>query len=218
MNIDHEQPTDRRVRPRREDVRARILDAATHEFEYHGYSTTTVSMVAQRAGFTKGAVYSNFAGKPALFAATALAKLANESLPAVEAALPSLDGPQDAAETIQVVSRIVADTVLDGPQRWYILLNEFRVTGLGDPAAREAYAQVQSQRVEALYGLVAPLPVMQRFSRPRLKRILRVLVGLLDSIVMERITQPDVLDRRTIQALAAACLSPLLDPERAPSP
>lgn len=169
-------------------------------------------MVAQRAGFTKGAVYSNFAGKPALFAATALAKLSSESLPLVEAALPALDGPHDADETIRVIASIVSQTVLDGPQRWYILLNEFRVTGLGDPASREAYADVQHQRVEALYGLIGKLPVMQRFSRPRLKRILRVLVGLLDSIVMERVTQPDVLDGRTIEALAAACLSPLLDP------
>ncbi|RYZ30923.1 MAG: TetR family transcriptional regulator, partial [Propionibacteriaceae bacterium] len=58
-----------RVRPLRSDVREQIVVAAGAEFSERGYAGTSVAQVAARAGFTKGAVYSNFGGKPELFAA-----------------------------------------------------------------------------------------------------------------------------------------------------
>ena len=61
--------TSARVRPLRSDVRDKILAAAGEEFVERGYGGTSVAQVAARAGFTKGAVYSNFEGKPELFAA-----------------------------------------------------------------------------------------------------------------------------------------------------
>lgn len=46
--------------------RERILDAAAEEFAEHGYARASVNRIAQRAGLTHGAVYSNFKGKRAL--------------------------------------------------------------------------------------------------------------------------------------------------------
>ena len=61
--------THTRVRPLRADVRDQVVAAAREEFAEHGFAGTSVAQVAARAGFTKGAVYSNFEGKPELFAA-----------------------------------------------------------------------------------------------------------------------------------------------------
>ena len=61
--------TTTRVRPPRSEVREQIVAAAGEEFAERGYVGTSVAQVAARAGFTKGAVYSNFDGKPELFAA-----------------------------------------------------------------------------------------------------------------------------------------------------
>ena len=56
-------------RPRRSDVRADILAAATRSFLTRGYRRTNVAELAAEAGYSKGAVYSNFGGKPELFGA-----------------------------------------------------------------------------------------------------------------------------------------------------
>lgn len=44
-------------------TRAEILDAAELEFEQRGVADVTLDDIAKRAGFTKGAIYSNFESK-----------------------------------------------------------------------------------------------------------------------------------------------------------
>jgi len=54
-------------RPKREEVRRRLLDAALAVFAEHGFNTANLDQVAEAAGLTKGAIYSNFTGKDDLF-------------------------------------------------------------------------------------------------------------------------------------------------------
>ncbi len=54
-------------RPTRQEVRRRLLDAALEVFAEHGFDTANLDQVAAAAGLTKGAIYSNFAGKDDLF-------------------------------------------------------------------------------------------------------------------------------------------------------
>ncbi|GAB3658445.1 TetR family transcriptional regulator [Nocardioides korecus] len=58
-----------RRRPSREEVRQSLLDAAARVFARQGIDAASVDDVAADAGFTKGAVYSNFGSKDALVAA-----------------------------------------------------------------------------------------------------------------------------------------------------
>ena len=51
----------------RQRTRTAILDAAERAFASRGYRTSTLEDIALAAGFTKGAVYSNFASKAELF-------------------------------------------------------------------------------------------------------------------------------------------------------
>jgi AcrR family transcriptional regulator len=61
------------TKPRREEKKAAtreaLLEAATKVFARQGYEAASLDEVAWEAGLTKGAVYSNFASKDALFAA-----------------------------------------------------------------------------------------------------------------------------------------------------
>ncbi len=50
-------------RPRLDDKRERILDAAVVEIARHGYYHTTVAMIATRAGVADGTIYLYFRGK-----------------------------------------------------------------------------------------------------------------------------------------------------------
>ena len=55
-----------RRRPRREDVRRGLLEAAARVFARRGIDGASVDDVAAEAGYTKGAVYSNYGSKKAL--------------------------------------------------------------------------------------------------------------------------------------------------------
>ncbi len=56
-------------RARQERTRRELLDAAADVFAEHGYHAASVEQVARAAGYTKGAVYSNFASKEDVFLA-----------------------------------------------------------------------------------------------------------------------------------------------------
>ena len=54
----------------REKTRTCLVEAAAKVFTRRGYDKASLDEVAEEAGFTKGAVYSNFKGKEDLFLAT----------------------------------------------------------------------------------------------------------------------------------------------------
>ncbi|GAA3422468.1 TetR/AcrR family transcriptional regulator [Streptosporangium vulgare] len=58
--------------------RARVLAAAVEEFAEHGFRDAKIDAIAERAELTRGAVYSNFPGKRALYF-TVLADLAERA-------------------------------------------------------------------------------------------------------------------------------------------
>ena len=47
-------------------TRATLLEVATEQFLQHGYGQTSLEQIAEDAGYSKGAVYSNFGGKDEL--------------------------------------------------------------------------------------------------------------------------------------------------------
>jgi AcrR family transcriptional regulator len=51
------------------ETRERLLDAAVRVFELKGYDGATVSLIAQEAGVTTGAIYAHYASKAELLAA-----------------------------------------------------------------------------------------------------------------------------------------------------
>src|SRR4051812_24488011 len=126
MGIDmsrHVRPPTRR--PARRDVREQILAAASELFRASGYAETTVADVAARAGFTKGAVYSNFGGKPELFGAVwaerfgAVAGLAIATSDDLSASGSGRDVALDLARSL--TQQVVADP------SWAVSLGEFRL-------------------------------------------------------------------------------------------
>ncbi len=61
-------PTPRLTREEsRQQTRARLLEAAVQVFSRRGYQAATVDEIAEAAGYSKGAVYSNFSSKEELF-------------------------------------------------------------------------------------------------------------------------------------------------------
>lgn len=63
-------PSTRLTRSERQtQTRERLIEAATSVFARRGFQAATVEEIAEEAGYSHGAVYSNFAGKEDLFLA-----------------------------------------------------------------------------------------------------------------------------------------------------
>src|SRR5271165_5975415 len=80
---------------RRQQTREHLLAAAAEVFGQRGFHGASLDEVAAVAGFTKGAVYSNFKNKEDLFLALLESEYQRE-LATVRTTLETTDGPPDA--------------------------------------------------------------------------------------------------------------------------
>ena len=124
---------------RRQKTRDRLLDAAYDVFADVGVDAAPVELIAERAGFTRGAFSSNFESKSELF--VALAERENDRRMeqvqvGLDTVLPSFDGQKLAAlsttDRVDVITGIVADFLaLQGDDRqWCVIEAEFRAYAL----------------------------------------------------------------------------------------
>src|SRR5579863_10773918 len=80
---------------RRQQTRDHLLAAAAQVFADRGFHGASLDEVAAVAGFSKGAVYSNFKNKEDLFLALLESHYERE-MAAVRATLEATDGPPEA--------------------------------------------------------------------------------------------------------------------------
>ena len=133
---------------RREATRQRLLDAAAQVFAEVGLDAASVEAICERAGFTRGAFYSNFESKDELFLELAGA-VARERVDSVRMRVAQLEreGAFDAAHVdalhvIQQVLDLSADDRLG-----VLLMSEIRIHALRSPDLATAYlAQDEEMR------------------------------------------------------------------------
>lgn len=116
-------------------TRAEILAAAARAFGRQGYRGASIGEIADEAGFTHGAVYSNFASKEDLFLALYEQWVA-ERVSEIEASWP-VEG------TLSDRARVVADEWIEHFRRdplAFLLRLEFAVRGAHDPELRQKLA------------------------------------------------------------------------------
>ncbi|MCU1484238.1 MAG: transcriptional regulator [Actinomycetia bacterium] len=88
-----------RVRPTREETRARLFEAAAEVFADQGIGGATIEQIASAAGFTRGAFYSNFATKDELL----LAMYEDHCERSTQAALALLEAHPDAVDFVEAL-------------------------------------------------------------------------------------------------------------------
>lgn len=137
-----DRPSPVQSRPKRADVRARLIAAARESFLKNGYQRTNLGEVAAQAGFSKGAVYSNFDGKADLFT-----EVINEQTSAVTGSV--LASSRQLAIAIAdpaAVARIADDLtsqIVSG-ESTLAMLAEFRVLASTDPELSEVYGRLRN--------------------------------------------------------------------------
>ena len=108
-------------------TRARLLDAAEEVFAERGFAGASLDQIADRAGYTRGAVYANYDGKPGLFLA-----IMDRWLTAEQADFDEMAAGDDAAGSlIRRLGELEGNRFADR-QRW-LLLQEFRLYAVRNP-------------------------------------------------------------------------------------
>src|ERR1700710_2095951 len=121
----------RTPRPRREEVRTRILDAAASVVAERGLAAASLDQVAAAAGLTKGGVYSNFASKDELF----LALVQEATSRRVTEVTAALAGASDLDAALAAVSAALAAP----DPSVQLLFVEFWQRAVRDPDVRAAF-------------------------------------------------------------------------------
>jgi AcrR family transcriptional regulator len=167
------------------------MDAAERLFTAHGFHATSLEVVADEAGYTKGAVYSNFASKEDLFFAV-YERRVERYVPEVRRALA--DAP-DAGEAILALVAAHSARREDGYDGWLAVFLEFWTHVLRHGEHRARFAAIHNRYLE-LYA-----EAMERFAAERGVRLpfdARPLTAALTvmgtGLGLERLTQPELID------------------------
>ncbi len=125
-------------RQRREQTRERLLDAASEVFARRGYTAASLDDVAETAGYTKGAVYSNFASKADLFMALLERRIETHAAgPAGALRDATFEQAIGALERQAATSDPSPDSLDPG---WLLLAVEFWASAMRDERVRQAVA------------------------------------------------------------------------------
>src|SRR3954452_24287092 len=176
-------PTPARTRPRKDQVRSRVLQAAAEVFAARGFAAATLDQVAAAAGFTKGAVYSSFGSKDELFLALMQAEVAAR----VEAVEEALRRASDLPGALAAVGAELSRT----DATWHLLFLEFWQRAVRDPAVRTAFVAsrraLRARVTEVVERFLAAHPVSTGWDAASLTV---VLVALTHGLAVEALPDP----------------------------
>jgi AcrR family transcriptional regulator len=174
-------------REKQEQTRQQLLDAAARVFARRGYQRSSVEEIAAEAGFTTGAVYSNFAGKEELFLA-----LADRQ---VDGRIAEIRSVADAAERGEEASAEAAEQFahfLESDPHWPLLFYEFWSFGVRNAEIQEEFSKrrdaVRDALAETLERVAKQLGFRLRFPAPVLAAAVS---AALNGLAFERAADPE---------------------------
>jgi AcrR family transcriptional regulator len=195
---------------RRQQTREHLLAAAAEVFAARGFHGATLDEVAAVAGFTKGAVYSNFKNKEDLFLALFKANYDRE-MDAIRGALADSEIPPEAR--ISEFVALIRDQTAQSGRNFNLLYQEFSLYAARNPAVREELNRIDDQGTQALAEIlraererVGLEPLASPLQTARIVELLFRGIGQL------RVLQPDVADDDFVEAAIAFVARGLGDP------
>jgi AcrR family transcriptional regulator len=200
-------PTEPSPRLPREEVRRRLLTAAAALFAEHGYDDTRLEDVAKAAGFTKGAVYSNFGGKQELFGAILTERAEAERT----AVLGGVQAAENADAAIRQAAHHVAQRITGDTERGRLGL-EVAARATRDERVRDVVAPMRrSQRQAAAESIAeaAERTGSRLAAPPELAGL--IVHCLTNGLSMEHLADPEAIDADTVEQALTAVLALLVE-------
>jgi AcrR family transcriptional regulator len=119
-------------------TRMELLDAASRVFAREGFHTATLEEVASEAGYTTGAIYSNFTGKDELFLAAFEYEIARDVRAVAEARDDAADDTPGAR--MRAAARRWMQLLRERPEMFLMLL-EYWSYAMRHPDLRDSFAE-----------------------------------------------------------------------------
>jgi AcrR family transcriptional regulator len=138
---------------RREDTREQVLAAAARVFARNGFHATSLEAVAEEAGFSRGAVYYNFADKEELFLELLDRRCAERAQDLRDVFADTDDDVEATSRQAQLAAQQALDA-MTGDAEWRALYMEFLAHAARNPAFRRAFARRTDQMRSALEEVV----------------------------------------------------------------
>lgn len=138
---------------RREETREHVLAAAAKVFAKRGFHGASLDAIAEEAGFSRGAVYYNFADKEELFLDLLDRRCAERS----QDLRGVFSGTDDDVDATARQAQLAADHALDamtGDPEWRALYLEFLAHAARDPAFRRRFSKRTAEMRSALEEVV----------------------------------------------------------------
>lgn len=138
----------------RADKRARtivdLLATAREAFLRDGYGATSLDAIAEAAGYSKGAVYSNFKDKPTLCRAV-LEDIHREKMRELAALTPEAEST-DIAQFVDDLADWLRRTL--GDVGWTMLEFDYAVLSRNNPTVRDNIVELRTEVSETIAGLL----------------------------------------------------------------
>ena len=193
---------------RREQTRQELVSAAEACFVSRGFHASSVDEVAVRAGYTKGAVYSNFASKEDLFFAVyehRVEQVLTEVVP---------DLRQAGAE--RAFDQLAAGALhrRDPDDGWRAVFFEFWAHVVRHPELRDRFAAIHARFLEPLAEAVQQLAEDRGLTLPSdvtASQVAAAWNAMQVGLNLERLTQPQTVDRALARRMGRLLLDAVLD-------
>lgn len=174
---------------RRERTREELIAAADRSFTAQGFHATSVDQIATDAGYTTGAIYSNFASKEDLFFAVyerRTDRMTGEMERILREAGPAEGLARVSTETVQRRGRD------DG---WLAVFLEFWAHVIRHSELRERFVHIHERVRAPLIEAVERLAEERGFNLPVGSMQFTMAMNAMQvGLALERLTQPDLID------------------------
>jgi AcrR family transcriptional regulator len=201
---------------RRAMTRAHLLEAAAEVFARNGFHGSTLDEVARAAGFTKGAVYSNFASKDDLFVALMDDRIERQFAVATEVLET---GPHEVEEQLPRVRELLHSRTFFWNESWSTLFLEFVLYARrnADAAAKLA-ASFQRGREMIVQLIEAEVGAGGMPAKYPNEEVALISQFLFEGLGMVRLVDPAAVSDATMDTLLAFLYDALTADERPPDP
>ncbi|HEY5791756.1 MAG TPA: TetR/AcrR family transcriptional regulator [Chthoniobacterales bacterium] len=200
----------RRKRLSREESRAetrrQLLDAAWGLFAEKGFEGCSVDELVERAGYTKGAFYSNFESKDAIFLEL-LKQHKAETLGRLKALLADGCGMEELLRRLEAYNRdLEKDTV------WCLLSVEFQVRAAREPAFRAVFEELSRADRAKVAVFIKTLFQKAGAKLPaRAEHLAVAFMALIQGLTLRSIAEPRALPAGTTGKIVSLFQRSLLD-------
>jgi AcrR family transcriptional regulator len=174
--------------------RDRVLEAARRVFLARGYGGATIEAITEEAGFSKGVVYSQFAGKADLFLALLQQRVetrADEN----DRIVREHSGLEGVLGLIRASERRARDQA-----GWARLLIEFRLVAARDPELNRRYAETHDFTVTRLAAALERAVGIWRSPLPP-RVVAQFALAVMSGLTLERAADPTALPSPVVEGL-----------------